>query len=624
MKPDKQQLMAIKSINGPVMIISCAGSGKTTVIVERTKKILESGVSGNQVLVVTFSKAAATEMKERFASKYGDTNVQFFTIHSICYSILRNEYSVQKRSILKPEDKNNYLYEMYSILKQRFGKDFTDHYKDRDDFLKDITLKISGYMSFMYRENKNDVDTVIGNKYVAYAYKAYSKFKESNKKIDFDDMIIDTHRCLSSNKDILEHWRSKIEYIMIDEFQDTNILQAEIFFMLAGKKKNICVVGDDDQSIYSFREADTKIFNYFLGNYPEATKIFLETNYRSEPQIIKYAENLIRHNVERFSKKIKADKKGKAEITVYSVDCSMTQTDLVVSKIKKYQSEGIPLKEIAILYRVKRESSLLCSRLLGEKIPFYIKDIPEDLHSGLVYGDIKAYYRLANDLWDVKDLPRIINRPKRYIKPEWISECGLNKTIIIRKCVAAVTEGERKEQVVHYIEQLFVDLQKLRGKKPYDFMIYLKENMKYREALVPYAKYLQADENTFINAFDELMNESKMFETMADWNDYASQIRKQLYDKLEENKEKGIYLSTFHGSKGLQWKKVIIVSANDGITPLVRGEEIENPEEERRLFYVAMTRAQEDLTIVSYGNSDDKENSYKVLKSRYIDEMKSF
>lgn len=622
MTPNKQQLAAINTIKGPVMIISCAGSGKTTVIVERTKKILESGVSASKVLVVTFSKAAATEMEERFVSEYNNTSVKFSTIHSICYSILANSYGMKADSILKPQEKKAFLRETYIELKRIYGKPFEDCYDDMDDFIKDIELKLSGYKALMYRENKQDVDKVIQDRYVAFTYKAYCEFKKSTAKIDFDDMIVDTHKCLSTNPAILDHWRSLVEYIMIDEFQDTNMLQAEIFYMLAGEKKNICVVGDDDQSIYSFRDADTKIFVNFLERYPNAKKIFLEINYRSEPQIVKLASNVIQNNVERFPKKFKASKTGKAKVLVYSMDYSMTQTDAVVNKIKSYQADGIPLSEIAVLYRVKKEATLLCNRLLSEKILFYTKELPEDLHSGMVYRDIKAYYRLANDLWDRTDLRRIINRPNRYIKGNLLDDCGLNKTLIIRKCTAGVTDGERKEQIAHRIEQLFTDLHRLRGKKPGAFMAYLKDNMKYRDALTAYAEFLKVGDRPFLDAFDELMKESEMFDTMAEWNDYAEQARKKLLAELEKNKKNGVYLSTFHGAKGLQWRKVIIISANDGVTPLIRCDEIENPEEERRLFYVAMTRAKEDLTIVSYGNTGDKDNSRKVMPSRYIGEMR--
>ncbi|CUX17129.1 DNA helicase II [Clostridium sp. C105KSO15] len=363
------------------------------------------------------------------------------------------------------------------------------------------------------------------------------------------------------------------------------------------------------------------IFNKFLDMYPNAKKIFLETNYRSKPRIINFASNLISHNSQRFTKKILSSKTGDSKVKIVAVENNIGQADDVIKIIENYRKQNVPLNTIAILYRVKKEARFLCNRLQVEKIPFFTKELPESLHNGMVFGDIKAYYRLANDLWGSTDLQRIINRPKRYIKFEVIRNCSLNKEEILQRCLKGIQCGDRKEQIYNTIEQLFVDLRELRGKKPVDFMKYLLVNMKYREALVEHADFIKIDSRALTDDFDELINEAAKFDTMAEWDSYAIKCKNQIIKEMEKNKEEGIYLSTFHSSKGLEWDNVIIISANDGVTPLMRKDEIENPEEERRLFYVAMTRAKEELSVLYTACEDNKAKG--VLPSRYISEMKT-
>lgn len=626
---NERQKETINSIDGPMMVISCPGSGKTSVIIERTNKIIESGVAANKILVATFSKAAALEMEEKFSKKYYKNNVKFSTIHSACYSILLNAFGFKASSILKEDERMLFLRDTYIELKKKYRYEFEEIYKDIDDYCKDVGLKISGYMSLMYRENRIDIENVIKNKndrYIPYIYSAYVKFKKKVGKVDFDDMIIESHRCLKNKKEILEYWQSMFDYIMIDEYQDTTELQAEIFFMLAGEKKNICVVGDDDQSIYSFREADTKIFDKFKETYPNAKEIFLEINYRSKPEIIMKASNLIRHNEKRLLKQFKVYREGMAKISVNSVSGEREQTSKIIEIIKEYQKNNIPLNEISVLYRIKRNAALICNRLQSEEIPFYTKELPKDIHSEMVYKDIKAYYRLANDMWGATDLRRIINRPQRYIKSDIITGTCLDKAFILNKCLNGVKEGERKEKIYRIVGKLFDDLSNLKGKKPVDFMSYLSKNIGYREYLVKYAEFLKIEDSyKFISEFDELTDEAKKFESMNDWDIYAEKCREVLVENMEKNKKDGVYLSTFHGSKGLEWDNVIIISANDGVTPLFRKEgNIENPEEERRLFYVASTRAKDELHIISVSNEKDnrKDNNQKGnLPTRYINEM---
>lgn len=613
MKLNEQQEQVVATTEGPVMVISCAGSGKTTVILERVKKIIDNGILAQYILVTTFSKAAAEEMEKRFVEKYQNNNVKFSTIHSVCYSILANAYNINAASILKVSEKKAFLLEKYLELEKKYGKDFSGKYKDFDDYHKDIELIISGYMSKIYREKIVDYEDVITDRYVKDIYGSYIKFKKKNGKLDYDDMIIETHKCLTVKQDVAEYWQSVFRYIIIDEFQDTSILQSEIFYILAGEHKNICVVGDDDQSIYSFRNVDGETFSYFLEQYPDAKQIYMETNYRSCKKIISLSERLIKNNKKRFLKSFYANKKEQGCVVANLVKGDSEQTTEVINQIKRAVESGKKYNEIAILYRVKKEAISICNRLQLENIPFYTKELPENLHTSMVYQDIKAYYRLANDIWDTDDLSRIINRPMRYIKPGFLPRGTMDKKVILFECTKNISDGNQKENIKMQIDRLFSDLDYMRDLKPYDLMVYLRDKMKYREALVYFADFIKADATTFLSQFDELLVESERFETMTEWNDYVEECKKSLLKNIEKNKKEGVFLSTFHGAKGLEWELVFIISANEGTTPLMRNNEIENPEEERRLFYVAMTRAMNDLRIFAFEEGN--------CKTRYFQEI---
>lgn len=612
MNYNKEQNIVIKDFNGPMMVISCAGSGKTTVITERVKSIVESGVDPSRILVVTFSKAAAEEMQDRYEKKYGSTTTHFSTIHSLCYSVLAMAYGINASTVLNSDEKHNYFLNLYYKL-EKAVPGFEDIFKDLHDFSRDMSLRFSRYMMMEYR-HANNMEAE-GKPAWWSEYKGYEKYKKKNSKIDFDDMIVKCHESLTVRKDLLDYWKSKCDYILIDEFQDTSAVQAEIFYMLAEDHKNICVVGDDDQSIYGFRGADSDVFKSFLGTYSEATPVYMTTNYRSLPMIVQKAAKLIAHNIERFDKKFLTDKIGDAHIERINYNTEFNQASRITTIIKEYKRRGDVLSDIAVLYRVRSEARLLCNRLLNENIPFYTKEPPEDIHRSLVFYDIMAYYRLSENINDAKDLPRIINRPTRYIKQSELSNCRIERSALLQRCLNGISDDNRRRSIETAIDKLLFDLKSMKGISPENFMLYLRDAMKYREALKDYASYLKLNDITiFVNDFDALLEESKGFKTFREWMEFSENSWKETLKKNKETEKTGVYLSTFHGAKGLQWKTVVLLSAKEGITPLIREGVIDNLEEERRLFYVAMTRAEENLYLSIPDNNI-------IQPSRFVFEM---
>ena len=356
---DKQREV-IKTIKGPVMVVSCAGSGKTSVITERAAFMIKSGIPARNILVVTFSKAAALEMKDRFIKKYGPSEVKFSTIHSLCYFILAKAFNLDIGTVIKPNEKSTFLFNEYKRLKDKYKDGFDGIYQDYQQFNTDIQLRISEiiYFSYIGKPVKHfGLEATI----IAETAAAYIKYKTVIGKIDFDDMVMRCHQLFKAQPDILKEWQNIYQYIMIDEFQDTNIMQAEVFFMLAANN-NICVVGDDDQAIYSFRNADVGVFERFLKEYPQAKRINLEINYRSKAGIIQIASKLISNNKKRLSKKFYSSREGKSDIKVTVAEDSVAEASYIVDLIKKYQHQKIESKEIAVLYRIKKNAMVLSSK----------------------------------------------------------------------------------------------------------------------------------------------------------------------------------------------------------------------------------------------------------------------
>ena len=626
---NEAQIQAITTIQGPVMVISCAGSGKTTVILERTARILKQTGRPSRILVVTFSKAAATEMEQRFREKYGAGGVRFATIHSICYSVLASTYGLKADAILKESERRQFFRNVQESL-MAGGAEIAD---DFDEFYQEITSVISrvasradssgmisradGSRAVLRAEGGNILSNICDDAEKRKMYQRileeYTVYKKRNRKVDFDDMILLCYRCLKGNAQVLAYWQGIFDYVLIDEYQDTSALQAQIFFLLCKKHRNLCVVGDDDQAIYGFRGADSSIFLKFQQQYPDCRKIFMTVNYRSLPQIVRRSAAVIGHNGQRFAKEFQTVREGSGKIQIIRCGSDLKQVEAVLRGVDEAMKKGLALKEMAVLYRVKREAASLVNRLLLEGIPFYTRELPLDIHKGMVYQDVMAYYRLANRIEMHGDLQRIINRPKRYLKQQLVRDCRLDRNQLYQACIRdAVSPGEY-DRINDTVNRFFLDLRNLKGLSPSSFLEYLDKDMGYVESLKEYAEYRKISSEEMERDYAALAAETKGFQNMAQWLAYVEETGSKGFVP-DEN---GLYLSTFHGAKGLEWKKVWILSADEKVTPHLKEGEYQDIEEERRLFYVAMTRARDELQILT---TSGKERGKRKM-SRFVEEM---
>jgi len=591
----EQQNKAINAIDGQILLIACPGSGKTTTIVNRAKNMVDSGIDPATMLNITFTKSAADVMAKRFRD-ISDARVEFSTIHAFCYRLLSKHCGYDQNDILKNSDQYVFIATRLRELGVP-GNEIEDQTKEAIAGINRVRNMEMSVMSY-------DPDKLIKEDFID-VYEKYQEYKTRIRKIDFDDMIIDFRDRLKNNVGFLEHCRKKYKYITVDEFQDVNRIQADIFYDIAGEDGNIFVVGDDDQGIYGFRGADSGIMLDFPKHYPNCTKLSIDTNYRSKGNIIGHASKLINHNRTRFSKDFKADRENDGRISIFINNNVTRQARKVCEEIKNNKTSGQDYENMAVLYRTNNEAVAVSAVLAKENIPFYTTEHVASIHESPVFGDIKAYYRLAGDIPQKGDFQRILNRPSRYAKAERYKDCDFDKAQVLK------IAKDDKPYVLTNLYGLFHDVKNLSAKKvPSDFVDYISVNMGYREWLGKHAEYMHKKPDEFYAVLSELKEEASEFDAMEDWFRFAEYYDRKLRDAAKAANREGVCLSTFHGAKGLEWESVFIINANDGYCPYKKAMTENELEEERRMFYVAMTRAKDNLSILLTDGEGDTPSPY--------------
>ena len=613
-----KQQEVIDTLDGPVMVVSCPGSGKTTVIVERTKALIDNGVNPDNILVITFTRASAEEMQARYIKKYGNCGVRFSTIHSVCLFMLKKAYQNERlhENLIKEGEQMQFVQQLlHDLMNRNDLNELTKQILSEISYIKNRNIDISDY------ESKNVEEPDI----FRTVYREYEKYKTERGMFDMDDILIQCKKVLDTYPHILKFWQEKFRYLMIDEYQDTNTIQAEIFYAIAGDSANLCVVGDDDQAIYGFRAADSSIMLNFKKDYPECRQIFMDTNYRSFPEIIKYADNLIQHNNVRFEKKFEVGNHGGEGVVKFTETDTADTIKQIVSDMKQIQKENGNLSDYAILYRTNRQASLYISAFAKNEIPFSIADPSDDVHNSIIFYDILTYYKLAHGDGQYGDFAKVINKPSRYlVQKEFMKIKGLDRQAVMKVIDKHPDDWKRSRQRAS-VSLLISNIQKLESKtNPKDYFTWLEHALEYTVWLKEWCKYTGSVFSDQYEIFKYLKEEASHYDTMQEWFEDVEIMKRLIEEKKKkknaDDKENGVRLTTFHSSKGLEWKKVYIIDANEGITPSRNAEKEEEIEEERRLFYVAMTRAKEELHI--YAN-EMKEVSRFVVECQKKPESKT-
>ena len=603
---NEAQTKAICHKNGPAMVLAGPGSGKTLVITRRVEYLIKKyGVRPEQILVITFTKAAAKEMRERFARITKDDRfpVTFGTFHGIYYGILKWAYRMNASNIFSEEEKMMLLREVIAGMELEI--------EDEKEFLQGIASEIgqikNNRLSLEEYESSNCSDQMFRQ-----IYEEYERRRKLLKKIDFDDMLVLCYELFQKRPDILQMWQKKFQYILIDEFQDINQVQYDVIRMLALPENNLFIVGDDDQSIYRFRGARPEIMLGFSKDYPNAKSIILDVNYRSTKAVVSAARRVIERNKNRYQKEIITVNEQGDNVHIQEVRHPVEESHYVREQIAKAVAAGTEPSQIAVLYRTNTEPRALVETFMEYHIPFQMKEHLPNLYEHFIGRDFQSYMRMALGGRDRGDFLLIMNRPNRYIGRDSVDR-GEISFENLRKYYM------EKDWMVDRIDQLEVDLKVIRRMTPYAAIQYIRKSVGYDLFLNEYAIKRKMKLEDLQELIREMEERAKEFKTIEEWFDhiekYTEELRMQAVTRTENRN--AVSLMTFHAAKGLEYDTVFIIGANEDVTPYKKAELPEEMEEERRMFYVAMTRAKKHLTI-SYVR---EKNGKAMEQSRFLGEL---
>lgn len=580
------QKKAIRHVEGPMLVLAGPGSGKTTVITNRVRYLTEkAGVDPSHILVITFTRAAAREMKERYEqiARAGCGRVSFGTFHSVFFLILKLAYRYQASNIVKEEQRI------------RFIKEVLEHssleVEDEGEFISSILSEISMVKGELMNLDHYYAKNCSGDVFKQF-YRGYEDRLRRHGLLDFDDMMVMCYQLFKERPDILSAWQGKYRYILIDEFQDINRIQYEIVKMLALPGNNLFIVGDDDQSIYRFRGAKPEIMLGFERDYPDARQLLLNSNYRSSRQIVEAAGKVIAHNRTRFPKEIQAVRGNGRPVDVRQWPEPADETLGIATQLKEYALMGIAYEDMAVLYRTNMGPRLLIEKLMEYNIPFCTRDSVPNLYDHWIVKNVLSYIRAALGDLGRANILSIINRPKRYV-----SRDALEQQTVDWESVKSFYQD--KSWMVDRIEQLEYDLMMLRDMAPPAAVNYIRKAVDYDSFLREYARDRRMKPEELLEVLDQLQESAGGYKTMDAWFAHMEEYREQLLKQARsrQGQPQGVSLMTMHSSKGLEFRVVYILDANEGITPHHKAVLEPDLEEERRMFYVAMTRAKERLHI---------------------------
>ena len=602
---NEAQKQAVTHKDGPMLVLAGPGSGKTMVLTHRVQYLIEHyGIHPSKILVITFTKAAALEMKERFHKLAGENlPVVFGTFHSIFFTILKHAYGYTSANVVSEEEKRQYLREIVSEQKL----EIEDEAEFLSNLIGEISLVKGEMISLEHYYSTTCADEVFGK-----IYNSYEEYLRKYNKIDFDDMMVFTYELFLKREDILKQWQRKFPYLLIDEFQDINTLQYKIVKMLSKPEDNLFIVGDDDQSSYRFRGANPEIMLGFEKDYPDCKKTLLSVNYRCSEDIVEGAGRVIKNNTKRFKKDIRASRGKKNPIEVHEVRNQREENEQIIKLIQEYNRKGMLFSEMAIIFRTNTQPRLLLEKLLEYNIPFKMRDGIPNIYEHFIARNMMNYMRLAVGNRERSVFLDVMNRPKRYLSRDYLP----NPMISFSELKIAVAD---KSWMVERITNLETELKMLSKMSPYAAINYIRKGIGYDDFLKEYASFRKMNVEDLFEVLEEIQTSAKDHKTIEDWfrhiREYSEQLKEQV--SLSKKNMDGVTLTTMHSSKGLEYQAVFILDANEEVTPHKKAVKDADLEEERRMFYVAMTRAKDYLHIFTVEDYFTK----KLPRSRFLGEL---
>lgn len=603
MQFNKAQIQAIQHNKGPCMVIAGPGSGKTTVLTHRVRYLIDRcGVKPSDILVITFTKAAAEQMKFKFKglSEGRSSAVTFGTFHAVFFTILKAAYNYSARCIITPQVQHEFVKDQ--IHRLELGYD--DEKEAVDGVLSEISRVKGEAVNIDEYESR-----CIPPQSFRIIYMAYDDMLVRKHLIDFDDMIVQCRELLMQREDYRRAWQNKYKYILIDEFQDINKAQFDVVRILADEYRNLFVVGDDDQSIYGFRGSAPQIMLDFNKYYSDAVRIDMCINYRSTGNIVFASRAVAEENEHRYYKDITTYNSQGDTVSVYEFNSLNDEKAFLVSEIRRLIDTGIAADDIAVLSRTNVIGNMYMSRLESDGIPCCDYSVVQDIYEHWISKDILTYIRIALGSRERIDFLRIINKPLRYISRSYITQPA---------DINALKRGyEGNEQMSKQVEKLVSDISMIRSMSPFAAVNYIRKGVGYDEYIRNYIYEHKADKEELYNVLDELAHRASQYMSLSQWLDGIVEYIRQCDKDRQNNTADGVHMLTMHGSKGLEYKIVLVMDACEGIIPYNKSILDEQIEEERRLFYVAMTRAKEKLYLLYPKQRYNKDTT----RSRFIEEL---
>lgn len=598
---------AVEALHGPICVISCPGSGKTTVTVIRLANLMvKGGVSPQQILALTFSKASAKDMNDRFKSLFPSlaNHVKFATIHSFAFHIIRHFEQISGTRYEFIDTPNQMTHSKRQLLASIYLEK-SERYLSDDEY-ETITGQISLLKNLMIEPHQTkEIKKYVENEVELFiqVYKAYEQKKEANFFLDYDDLLTTAYQILIHRDELRTFYQQRYTHIQIDEAQDTSKIQYELIKLVATPRNNLFLVGDDDQSIYAFRGAYPKQLLDFKQTFKDAQIIYLTENFRSSQNIVEMSSTFISHNHDRYPKEIKTPNPPSSVPVLHHFQTEKEQFTYLIEQLKAIDD----LNEVAILYRQNVSAISLIEMLERHQLPFKLQEGKLTFFTHPIVKDVVAFFHLTLN-------PRDAEAFKRIAKILYLSASVIQQTLAqsespyldyLTRQVAFKTAFQRDK-----IRQFKLNLPKLKELPPKRAIHFILDTLDYENYLTKRGFIKDEKERVYTQGLAVIETLKSIASETGDLHEFLNRLSHlyQLSQQSAQQMTPAINLLTFHASKGLEFNTVFLIDCMDGITPSSSAlnqhllHEEEEFEEERRLFYVAMTRARHQLQILSVAN----------------------
>ena len=595
------QKRAIESKARAVLVVAGPGSGKTTVLTERLVYLLKNGAEAKSCLLLSFTRASSKEMALRFAKRgIAGNSPHFSTIHALCLSLLREVRGIEREGLVNLYEKMDWLsaYFLEKGIAREEVEELLLNYGNQISYFKSITEEER--MHFL-REEKNEDFLPL--------FQYYEKMRKLRGKLDFEDLLIEVLLELQKNTRIADSWKSRFSYILVDEFQDLSLIQYAILKALSEKGASLFVVGDEDQSIYGFRGASPDILFRFAGDFPDCERIFLADNFRSKEEIVLLSRRLIGKNKKRFQKPLTGRRGRGGKAKYFLLETGVEEAVLLAEHVESLLREGCPPEEIAVLCRSKMQITPLLPGFMERGIPIVVVEELSNVFQHFIGKDILAYLRLAKNKESSQELVQILSKPYRGLRREKIlhKDSGLSD---LKRAAKTLKEREETEKLEKHLEAL----SKLN---PKEAVLFIRKEIGYEKYLEDFAKKKNKDFTEWWESFEEITAMSEGYPDLDAFFRFVTEFNRRALERRKPEEEKGIRFMTYHSAKGLEFDEVFLPDCIEGIIPDGRAKKPEEIEEERRSFYVALTRARKGIHIYVTKTRYSK----KVYPSRFIPEL---